>query len=209
MSSVGKKKTVKFICPYCKITFKKDVETQKRDGLSTILIKSHLDGDNCPLFLVFVDNNGRHRGSQKIDNFEDDASINDQIVEDARIRIEEIKEALRFYHLKAPRKEGRGFEHKVASVLDRAIISSKSYSQLISFLGENEEENIFGAITIPKDTEFEGGLLIYGKYHGMIYSLFWRDQKSILSKTYEDLKVFANLTIEKLLDLYDITSYFF
>ncbi len=44
---------------------------------------------------------------------------------------------------------------------------------------------------------------------GLIYTLFWKEQKSLLSKTLDDLKAEANLTVEKLIELYDIMVLFF
>ena len=44
---------------------------------------------------------------------------------------------------------------------------------------------------------------------GLIYILFWKEQRTLLSKTLDDLKAEANLTIEKLIELYDIMDLFF
>ena len=63
---------VNMICPYCKESFRKQVEYQKKTGLFTILIKNHPNTVECPPFIAFIDNNGRHRGSQKIDNVDDE-----------------------------------------------------------------------------------------------------------------------------------------
>ncbi len=199
------------ICPYCKESFRKQVDYQKKHGLFTILIKNHSDNSNCPPFIAFIDNNGKHRGSQKIDDIEaeEEASLNGQFLEAARNRINELKDDIRFYHLKVPRKGGRGFEHKVASVSDRSFMSSKLYQSLVDFLTIYEEDNTFGAISIERDTIFEGGLLVYGKYLGMIYTMFWKKQKPLFSKSLDDLKAEANLTIEKLIELYDIMDLFF
>ena len=198
-------------CPYCKESFRKHVEYEKKSGLFTILIKNHSNNSSCPPFIAFIDNNGKHRGSQKIDDVEADEeiSLNDQFLENARNRINELKDDIRFYHLKVPRKGGRGFEHKVASVSDRPFMSSKFYLSLVDFLTEYEEDNTFGAISIERDSDFEGGLLVYGKYLGLIYIVFWKEQKSLLSKSLDDLKAEANLTIEKLIELYDIMDLFF
>ena len=108
-----------------------------------------------------------------------------------------------------PRKGGRGFEHKVASVSDRSFMSSKFYLSLVEFLTEYEEDNTFGAFSIERDSHFEGGVLVYGKYFGMIYIMFWKEQKPLLSKSLDDLKAEANLTVEKLIELYDIMDLFF
>lgn len=202
---------INMICPYCKESFRKQVDYQKKQGLFTILIKNHSDGNDCPPFIAFIDNNGKHRGSQKIDNIEaeEEISLNEQLLEAARNRINELKDDIRFYHLKVPRKGGRGFEHKVASVSDRSFMSSKFYLSLVDFLTDYEEDNTFGAITIDRDSNFEGGVLVYGKYLGMIYTMFWKEQKSLLSKSLDDLKAEANLTVEKLIELYDIIDLFF
>ena len=88
-------------------------------------------------------------------------------------------------------------------------MSSKFYLSLVDFLTEYEEDNTFGAISIERDSDFEGGLLVYGKYLGLIYTVFWKEQKSLLNKTLDDLKAEANLTIEKLIELYDIMDLFF
>ena len=119
------------------------MEYQKKTGLFTILIKNHPNGENCSPFIAFIDSNGRHRGSQKIDNADDEETISDHFLENARDSINELEETLRFYHLKVPRRAGRGFEHKVASVKHRTFMSSKFYSCLIDFLSEDEDENTF------------------------------------------------------------------
>jgi len=211
MTSTEDSTLINMICPYCKESFRKHIEYQKKSGLFTILIKNHSENSECPPFIAFIDNNGKHRGSQKIDDIEaeEEISINDQFLEAARNRINELKDDIRFYHLKVPRRGGRGFEHKVASVSDRSFMSSKFYNSLVDFLTDYEEDNTFGAISVDKDTNFEGGLLVYGKYLGLIYILFWKDQKSLLSKSIDDLKAEANLTVEKLIELYDIMDLFF
>ncbi|MFX1572473.1 MAG: hypothetical protein ACFFB0_06965 [Promethearchaeota archaeon] len=201
--------SVNFICPYCKESFKKQIEYEKKSGLFNLLIKNHPKGENCPPFIAFIDNNGRHRGSQKIDNVEVDNSQNEQLLEDAQSKIDELDKTVRFYHLKVPRRGGRGFEHKVSNVQDRAFMSSKFYSQLIEFLTETESINTFGTINVNTDTYFEDGVLIYGKYLGMAYTIYWKDQKTIQSKNLEELKAHANLTVEKLLDIYDLIDFFF
>ena len=200
---------VNFICPYCKKSFPKHIDYQKKSGLSSLLIKNHPDGEGCAPFIAYIDANGRHRGSQKIDNIEGDISENEQLLGSAQDKINELDKTIKFYHIKTARKQGRGFEHKVASVMDRAFMSSKFYLSLIDYLTENGAVNIFGTITVEADDTFEGGILTYGKYLEMAYTIFWKDQKSLPNKTIEELKAFANLTIEKLLDLYDLTDYFF
>ncbi|MHA1933302.1 MAG: hypothetical protein ACW96X_12215 [Promethearchaeota archaeon] len=202
---------VNMICPYCKESFRKQVEYEKKTGLFTILIKNHPNANECAPFIAFIDNNGRHRGSQKIDNVgeEETETISVQFLENARGSINELEDTLRFYHLKVPRRSGRGFDHKVASVKDRTFMSSKFYTRLIDFLSENEDENSFGMITYEGDKEIESGLLIYGKYLGMIFTMFWKDQKSVQNKTLDEVKGYSNLTVEKLLDLYDLMDFFF
>ncbi len=211
MTSSEDSSLINMICPYCKESFRKQVEYEKKTGLFTVLIKNHSDNSSCPPFIAFIDNNGKHRGSQKIDDIgdEEDISLNDQFLENARNRINELKDDIRFYHLKVPRRGGRGFEHKVASVLDRSFLASKFYKSLINFLTDYDEDNTFGAISIERDTDFEGGLLVYGKYLGLIYTLFWKEQKPLLGKSLDDLKAEANLTVEKLIELYDIMDLFF
>jgi len=202
---------INMICPYCKESFRKQVEYQKKSGLFTILIKNHSENTKCPPFIAFIDNNGKHRGSQKIDDVEDDEeiSLNEQLLENARNRINELKKDIRFYHLKVPRRGGRGFEHKVSSVSDRTFMSSKLYASLVDFLTDSNEDNTFGTINIERNSEFEGGLMVYGKYHGLIYTIFWKEQKSLLIKSLDDLKAEANLTVEKFIELYDIMDLFF
>ena len=200
---------INMICPYCKESFRRHVEYQKKSGLFTILIKNHSENAECPPFIAFIDNNGKHRGSQKIDNVEEKDSINEDLLENAMNMINEIKNDIRFYHLKVPRVGGRGFEHKVASVSDRTFMSSKLYGTLIDFLLENKEDNTFGTISIDTNSNFEGGLLVFGKYLGMMYTIFWKDQKSLLNKTVDDLKAYTNLTVEKLIELYDLMDLFF
>ena len=201
--------TVKIICPYCKIIFNHDIKYEKKSGLFALLIKNHPEANGCPPFVAYIDNNGRHRGSQKIDDVEADITNYDQYLENARDIITEMKEKLRFYHLKMPRSSGKGFEYRGANVLDRAFMSSINYSRLIDYLSENRDENMFGVITIDKDIDFEGGILAYGKYLGLIFTLFWKDQRSLLSESFDELKGQSNLMVEKLLDIYDLTDHFF
>jgi len=202
---------INMICPYCKESFRKHVEYQKKSGLFTILIKNHSNDSDCPPFIAFIDNNGKHRGSQKIDDIEteEEISLNDQLLENARNRINELWNDIRFYHLKLPRRGGRGFEHKVSSVSDRIFMSSQLYSSLVDFLTEYNEDNTFGTINIERNYEFEGGLMVFGKYHGLIYTIFWKEQKSLLIKSFDDLKAESNLTVEKFIEIYDIMDLFF
>ena len=211
MSIKEEKRLVEIICPYCKEAFKKKIETsKKKNGLYSILIKNHSNSQNCSAFIAFIDEHGWHRGSQKIDNIDEGGSVNEELLTSARERINELKSTLRFYHLKMPRKRTkRGFDHKVANVADRAFMSSKFYSTLIGFLSDNDKDNLFGVLEIEKNCDLEGGLLVYGKYHGMIYTIFWTDQKSLQTKNIDDLKGYANLTVEKLLDIYDLMDFFF
>jgi len=209
MVATEDKTLLKIICPYCQVNFKKNVEHTKKQGLFTVLIKEHPDNENCPPFIAFIDDHGKHRGSQKIDDHADISSVNGELLDGAMDRINEIKNQLRFYHLKVPRKGNRGFEYKISNVADRSFMSSKLYMTLVNFLTENKKDSIFGALTIDDDSDFEGGLLVYGKYLGMIYTIFWTDQKSLQNKTFDDLKGYANLTIEQLIEIYDLMDFFF
>jgi hypothetical protein len=201
--------TVNMICPYCQLSFRKKIEYQKKTGLSSILIKNHDEGHNCPSFLAFIDSNGKHRGSQKIDKIEEGSSISNKILENARKNINELENVLRFYHLKMPRKDGKGFDHKVANVMDRSFMSSKFYKNLISILTLFDDRNIFGIMAYDGDIDFEGGNLIYGKYFRMIYIFLWKDQKAIQNKSFDELKGNTNLLVEKLIEIYDLTDFFF
>jgi len=209
MSSLKETILVNMICPYCKFSFRKKVEYQKKSGLFSILIKNHDKSDNCPPFIAFLDSNGKHRGSQKIDKIELESSTSDGMLETARKSINELENTLRIYHLKVPRKAGMGFDHKVASVKDRALMSSNFYKDLISFLTIYEDSNTFGIIAYDDDVDFEGGILIYGKYLKMIYVFLWKDQKTIQNKSFDELKGLANLTVEKLIEIYDLVDFFY
>ncbi|GAG75137.1 unnamed protein product, partial [marine sediment metagenome] len=102
---------VNLICPHCKVTFQKKVDIPKKQGLFNILINNHHNDADCPPFIVFIDTNGMHRGSQKIDDFDDiDFNQQDQqeILDQAHRIISQLEKELRFYHLKMPRKNGRG-----------------------------------------------------------------------------------------------------
>lgn len=200
---------VNMICPYCKESFRKQVEYEKKTGLFTILIKNHPKANDCPPFIAFIDHNGRHRGSQKIDNVEEEESINGQFLENARASINELESVLRFYHLKVPRRGGRGFDHKFSDVKDRTLMSSKFYKNLIEFLSDNEDENTFGLMTFEGDSVNSAGTIVYGKYLGMIFTMFWKDQKDLQNKPMDEIKAYTNLTIEKLIGLYDLMDFFF
>ena len=88
-------------------------------------------------------------------------------------------------------------------------MSSKFYLSLVDFLTNYEEDNTFVTINIERGFDFEGGVLVYGKYHGLIYIMFWKDQRLLISKSLDDLKAESNLTIEKLIESYDIIDLFF
>ncbi|MFX1274197.1 MAG: hypothetical protein ACFFBP_00495 [Promethearchaeota archaeon] len=209
MSSNNSSETeIRMVCPHCKISFKKQMDVQNIDGLYTTLINKHPNGENCPPFLAFIDSAGKHRGSQKIDNIEHGFTINEQIVQNARNRINELKDAIRFYHLKIPREKGRGFEQKISNVTDRVLMGSRAYTILMESLTATQVENMFGMITMEKRKNFDGGLLVYGKYNGLIYTLFWKDQKSLQNQSIVEIQANANLTVEKLLDIYDLMDLF-
>ncbi len=209
MSNSSESNMVNMICPYCRLSFRKKINYKKKTGLSSILIKNHTEGHNCPSFVAFLDNNGKHRGSQKIDNVEDESSISDKILENARENINELENVLRFYHLTIPRKDGKGFNHKVANVMDKSFMSSKFYKNLISSLTSYGDRNIFGIIAYERDNDFEGGILVYGKYLRMIYIFLWKDQNIIQNKSFDELKGNTNLLVEKLIEVYDLTDFFF
>ena len=184
------------------------IECQKKKaGLFSILIKNHPHALECPPFIAFIDNNGQHRGSQKIDNIEEE-SINGQILEEAQKRIDELDE-LRFYHLKLPRRDNKRFEYKYADVKDKIFMSTPFYFALQKFLLDNRQDNTFGTVDVESNSDFEGGLLVYGKYLGLAYTIFWKDHLTLVNKTLDELKGYANLTVERLLDIYDISDLFF
>ncbi len=200
----------------------KSVKNQKSTrGLFALLVKNHVNDQDCPPFIAFIDNNGAHRGSQKIDEFDEineidenleSISVNSKMFENARNNINELESLLKFYHLKVEGKGQHGedgFEHQVASIKDREFLNSSFYKNLITFLSENKNSNTFGIIDNEVDPTFEGGSLIYGKYLGIIFTLFWKDQKFLQNKTLEALKSYANLTVEQLIDIYDLVDFFF
>ncbi len=209
MSTIKIENNVNIICPYCKVSFHKPIENHNKQGLYSLLIKNHPKDQNCPQFVAYIDKNGAHRGSQKIDNVDEDSSINSHILENVRNNINEIEDKIRFFHLKVSKPGGSGFEHKVANVKDRAFMSSSFYRSLINFLSFHRENNTFGIIDSESDEDFEGGSLIYGKYLGIIFTLFWRDQDFLQIKTLESIKSYANVTVEKLIDAYDLVDFFF
>ena len=196
------------ICPYCKFTFQKQLEIQKSEGLYTVLIKNHPNSNNCKPFIAFLDNNGIHRGSQKIDTIEKENENNEKLLQHARKAINELENVIRFYHIKIPRTMGTSLEYKVANVKDKAFMSSKTYARLIDYLTENENNNTFGIISIDNDQDFEGGLLLFGKYLGMLFTIFWKDQRDLSTKSFDDLKAYANIIVVKLIDLYNLSDLF-
>ncbi|MGV9172460.1 MAG: hypothetical protein ACOC44_05390 [Promethearchaeia archaeon] len=210
MLTENKSVKINIICPYCKKSFRRILEELDKDkSLYAILIKDHTNNQNCPPFIAFIDKNGKHRGSQTIDDVGDMESIKEEMINSASDRINELEEELKLYHLKVPRREGRGFEHKVASVKGRIFMSSKIYRDLFSFLKQCEKDNIFGILVCEGMPEIEDGLLLYGKYLGMIFILLYKDPKFIKKKTCEELRGYANLTVEKLLDIYQLADFFF
>jgi len=222
MSDLNKIIKTLMICPYCKTSFMKSVNNQKSEGgLFSLLVKNHPNDQKCPPFIAFIDNNGAHRGSQKIDEIDDikeisdtseSVSVDSQMFENARNNIHELESLLQFYHLKVERKGEQGeegFEHQVASIKDREFMNSSFYKNLIVFLSENKNSNTFGIIDNEENPNFEGGSLIYGKYLGIIFTLFWKDQAFLQNKTLEALKSYANLTVEQLIDIYDLVDFFF
>ena len=88
-------------------------------------------------------------------------------------------------------------------------MSSKFYSNLIEFLSDNEDDNMFGLMTFEGDSADSGGTLVYGKYLGMLFTMFWKDQKDLLNKPIDEIKAYTNLTVEKLIGLYDLMDFFF
>ena len=135
-------------------------------GISSLLIKNHPKSQNCPPFVAFIDKNGAHRGSQKIDDSDDineiekKVSVNSEIFENARNSINELEHLLKFYHLKVERKGVHGesgFEHKVADEKDKIFMNSSFYKNLIEFLSENKDQSTFGIIDNEGNHECEGG----------------------------------------------------
>ena len=178
----------------CQKSIKKTIGTldDEKRSLFTLLIKDHSKSQNCGSFLAFIDNNGLHRGSQKIDVIDEEHSTAKKIFEDVNEEISEMTDLLRCYHLKVPRKEGRGFEHKVSNVADRAFMSSRLYSTLITFLTEHKEDDAFGILACKDDANFKGGNLIYGNYGGIIYTVFWNDQSFLQDKCLDEIQEHAN-----------------
>jgi hypothetical protein len=43
----------------------------------------------------------------------------------------------------------------------------------------------------------------------MIYIFLWKDQKTIQNKSFDELKGLANLTVEKLIGIYDLADFFY
>jgi hypothetical protein len=193
--------------------FPKEIKDPKNSGtLYSTLIKDKKGHEECGPFLAFIDENGTHRGSQKIDNIDEAQSEQHKIyIDQALNNINELNEKIRFYHLKIPKKRfKRSFEHKVASVKDRAFMSSRFYKKLYSFLKDSKSDSTFGMVSLESHSESNlDGSLIYGKYMGMIYILYWNDQQRINNSTWDEIKGYTNLTIEKLIDLYELIDLFF
>ncbi|MFX1238023.1 MAG: hypothetical protein ACFFAS_20510 [Promethearchaeota archaeon] len=202
-------KNINIICPHCKVTFTRPIEFKKSDGLYSTLINNHPNNRDCPPFLIFIDAHGKHRGSQKIDVIEQANKINEKFVESTRNKINELEDAVRFYHIKVPSNKGGGFECQVTEDKDRAVLNTKFYHILIEMLIDTCEENMLGIITLEKSKDFEGGVLTYGKYQGMIFTIFWKDQKAFQRQSMEDIQMNANLTVEKLFNLYDLADFLF
>jgi hypothetical protein len=206
---------VYILCPYCKKSYHKEIEKKKTNkggrSLFSILIKERTGHEGCGPFIAFIDENGMHRGSQKIDHIDESSSQNEKFISGALETINELNEKMRFYHLKIPKKRFKqGFEHKVAKVSDRSFMSSTTYMDLINFLKTYRDENTFGMISINSSSYKNlDGALVYGKYRGMIYTLFWNDQTMLKKNSWEEMRGYANLTIEKLIELYDIMDLFF
>ena len=172
---------VNILCPYCKKMFRKEITNTKKSGtLYSTLIKAQDGHEGCGAFLAFIDNNGMHRGSQKIDHIEEAHSENETYINQALKNINELDEKIRFYHLKIPKtKFKRSFEYKVASVKDRAFMSSRTYKGLFNFVKDCRNDNMFGMLSLDSDAELDGSL-VYGKYMGLLYVLYWNNQKKIL-----------------------------
>ncbi len=210
MSQNGyEQKNIHIICPHCKTSFTRPIEFKKSDGLYSTLINNHPNNKGCPPFLIFIDKHGKHRGSQKIDVIETASETNQKFVENAQSRINELEDEVRFYHIKVPSHKGGGFECKVTDDADWEILNTKLYRILTELLIDTYEENMLGIITLEKYREFEGGILIYGKYQGMIYTIFWKDQKKIQRQSMNEIQMNANLTVEKLFTLYDLADLLF
>jgi len=204
---------VNILCPYCKKMFRKEITNTKKSGtLYSTLIKAQEGHEGCGPFLAFIDNNGSHRGSQKIDHIDDveDAQSENQVyIDQALNNINELDEKIRFYHLKIPKKRfKRSFEHKVASVKDRAFMSSRFYRNVFDFVRNCRNENLFGMLSMNSHQDLDGSL-VYGKYMGLLYILYWNNQKEIKNKSWEEIKGYTNLTIEKLIELYELIDLFF
>ena len=208
MNPLEEMRNVAIICPYCKIAFFKKVTipTNIERKLFTLFIKNHPDSEDCGPFLSFIDKQGMHRGSQKIDSMEED-SISDELSDQANEEISEMEDALRFYHLRVLRKEGRGFEYKYANVMDRAFMSSRVYSTLITFLTNHDEEDAFGILACKDHDNFQGGHLVYGKYHGIVYTVFWNDQAFLQQNSLDEIRDHANIMVNNLLDLYELREF--
>lgn len=190
--------------------FRKDIKNKKKSGtLYSTLIKEQDGHKECGPFLAFIDNNGMHRGSQKIDHIDDARSENEPYIDQALTNINELDEKIRFYHLKIPKRRfKRSFEHKVASVKDRAFMSSRFYKNIFDFVNNCKNESMFGMVSLDSHPDVDGSL-VYGKYMGLLYILYWNNQKEIKNKSWDEIKGYTNLTIEKLIELYELIDLFF
>ena len=202
---------VNILCPYCKKSFRDEITNTKKSGtLYSTLIKKQEGHEDCGPFLAFIDTNGMHRGSQKIDHIDDaDSEDTGPYINNALNNIDELDEKVRFYHLKIPKKKfKRSFDHKVASVKDRAFMSSRFYKNVFKFLSNCKEENTFGMISLDSASKIDG-TLVYGKYLGVIYILYWNDQKKLKNSTLDEIKGYTNLIVEKLIELYELMDLIF
>ncbi len=172
------------------------------------LMVKRVSGSGC--YKVFIGKSIADKTTSSIKASETSNIIenNEKLLQHARKAINELENVIRFYHIKIPRTMGTSFEYKIANVKDKAFMSSKTYARLIDYLTENENNNTFGIVSIDNDQDFEGGLLVFGKHLGMLFTLFWKDQREPLTKSFEDLKDYANLIFEKLIDLYNLTDLF-
>jgi hypothetical protein len=86
-------------------------------------------------------------------------------------------------------------------------INPPAFNKLSNEFQTYIDDNITGCIVCA--VYFQNKLAYCNKYHGMIYTIFWKDQKSLKGKTLDDLKGEANLTIEKFLDIHNLYDFFF
>ncbi len=190
--------------------YRKEITNTKKSGtLYSTLIKEQEGHGDCGPFLAFIDANGMHRGSQKIDHIEDAHSKNQLFIDQALKNINDLNEKIRFYHLKIPKlRFKRSFEHMVVSVKDRPFMSSPFYKNLFQFIYHCKLENTFGTISLDSSFKVKG-TLVYGKYLGMMYVLYWKNQQKLKSSSWDEIKGYTNLIIEKLIELYELVDLFF